>query len=394
MNRRERLMATLRGESVDRVPVCFYEINGLDEDPLDPSPLNVYSDPSWKPVLDLAREKTDRIVMRSIPFGPAESDETPHGGPWTALDVVPDFLPGRRKKENWVDDKGSWFERVTLSGNGRDLTCLTRRDPDMNTIWTVEPLLKSAEDLAALLDFPPAAPKPVPDISGVLEAESRLDDSGIVMIDTFDPLCVPLLLLHMDQFVLTAVLHKELFHRFLEFCSNHLASRVEAISRALPGRLWRIYGPEAATPPMLSPTLFSEFVVRYDRPLIEIVQQHGGYARVHAHGRMKDVLDQIAATGCDGLDPIEPPPQGDVTLSHVRRSYGQQMVLFGNLEIVDIEALPPKEFRKKIATALDEGTAGPGRGFVLMPSASPYGRTISARTVRNYELMVEMVEKG
>ena len=56
-----------------------------------------------------------------------------------------------------------------------------------------------------------------------------------------------------------------------------------------------------------------------------------------------------------------------------------------------IENLPEDQFREKVRRAIDEGTAGDGRGFVLTPSASPYGRTISARTMKNYEVMVEMV---
>jgi hypothetical protein len=394
MNRRERLMATLRGEPVDRVPVCFYEINGLDQDPDDPNPFNVYSDPSWKPLIELARERTDRIVMRSVRFRSAEGDEDDADAPWVALDIVPDFLPGRRKEETWIDEQGSRFQRVTLSGNGRELTCVTRRDPDTNTVWTVEHLLKDADDLAALLEFPRNPPRLVPDVSPVLDAERRLGDAGIAMVDTYDPLCVPLMLFDMSQFALTAVLHKSLFHRLLEFCAETILARIEIVSRALPGRLWRIYGPEAATPPILSPSLFPEFVTRYDKPLVEAIQRHGGYARIHAHGRVKDVLDHLASMGCDGLDPIEPPPQGDVELAYVRRRVGRQMVLFGNIEASDLENLPPDRFREKVATALREGTEGDGRGFVLLPSGCPYGRNISARTVKNYEAMVEMVERG
>ena len=39
MTRRERLMATMRGETVDRPAVSFYELNGLDENYNDPDPL-------------------------------------------------------------------------------------------------------------------------------------------------------------------------------------------------------------------------------------------------------------------------------------------------------------------------------------------------------------------
>ena len=42
--------------------------------------------------------------------------------------------------------------------------------------------------------------------------------------------------------------------------------------------------------------------------------------------------------------------------------------------------------------ALAEGTAGDGRGFVLMPSSAPYGRQLAPLTLRNYEKMVELAE--
>lgn len=106
----------------------------------------------------------------------------------------------------------------------------------------------------------------------------------------------------------------------------------------------------------------------------------------------REKTDHIVATGCMGLDPVEPPPQGDVSLAYVRGRYGQQFVLFGNLEASDVENLPVREFEKKVATALEEGTAGTGRGFVLMPSACPYGREITPLALANYEKMIEMIE--
>ena len=65
MTRRERLMATLRGEPVDRPAVNFYEIGGFRINPNDPDEFNVYNDPSWEPLLRLAEEQTDLIRMRN-----------------------------------------------------------------------------------------------------------------------------------------------------------------------------------------------------------------------------------------------------------------------------------------------------------------------------------------
>ena len=38
----------LKGRPVDRPAVCFYEINGLDQDPSDADSFNLYSDPTGK----------------------------------------------------------------------------------------------------------------------------------------------------------------------------------------------------------------------------------------------------------------------------------------------------------------------------------------------------------
>jgi hypothetical protein len=371
-------MATLAGRAVDRPAVCFYEINGLDEkeDLADPSdladPFNIYSHPSWAPLIELAREKSDRIVMRPVGFP-----------------MAPDPVEERTRVQVWYAENGSRYERREIPCGGRVLTSVTRRDPDINTIWQVEHLFKDAEDVRAFLDLPVAGPPGEPDISAVLEAEQALGDTGIVMIDTPDPLCQAAGLFHLADFTVLATTEPLLFRRLLDRFAADLQPRTEAVARALPGRLWRIYGPEYASPPYLHPRQFHEYVVRYDTSLVKAIQQYGGYARIHSHGRLRLILDEIASTGCDGLDPIEPPPQGDMRLAEVRERCGQQMVLFGNLEASDIENLPPDEFREKVRCALEEGVGG--RGFVLMASSCPYGRVLSRRAMINYEIMIEAV---
>jgi len=377
MNRRERLMRTLAGQPVDRPPVSFYEINGLDERADDGDPFNIYAHPSWMPLIELAREKSDRIVMRSVPMHAASPD------PLAALTTI----------ETWLEE-GARYTRRTIRAGRRVFTSVDRRDPDVNTVWRVEHFLKGPDDLRAWLELPAPVCDGRPETSGVLSAEEALGDSGIVMIDTPDPLCLAADLFSMADYTVVATTEPALFHRLLERFAAVLWPKTEAVAAALPGRLWRIYGPEYAAVPYLHPRFFREYVVRYDTPIVRAIQRTGGYARLHSHGRLKAVLDDIAATGCDGLDPIEPPPQGDVELREVCEKYGAQMVLFGNLEASDIENLPTSEFELKVRRALAEGTAGRGRGFVLMPSSCPYGRVLSRLALANYRRMVEIVEEG
>ena len=378
MTRRERLTATLQGNAVDRPAVSFYELDSLDFNrPQDSDPFYVYSHPSWRPLVELVREKVDRIVIRGAAFE----------------DLLPDPLKHLAEDETWIDEKGSRITRRRIEAGGRTLTMQTRRDPDVDTVWTTEPLLKTVDDLDAFLDLPEFDSGEAVNSAAVLDAEAALGDTGIVMIDIPDPLHLSASLFELGQYTIIATTEQQRFRRLLDRFFDLLLPKIEAVAQALPGRLWRITGPEYAAAPYLRPSLFREYVCRYVNRMVEVIQRTGGYARIHCHGNNRAILDDMARTGADAIDPIEPPPQGDVELDYVRRQYGKQFVLFGNLEIADIENMPTHRFAEKVKLALDHGTGGDGRGFVLMPSSSPYGRILSPLTVKNYETIVELVER-
>jgi len=375
MTRRERLLATLRGAPVDRPAVNFYEVGGFDVDPADPDPFNIYNAPDWRPLLQLAEEHSDLIRMRKPPLRPAA--DNPRADLFTSAE--------------WTAG-GARFVRTTLRTGGRTLTGLTRRDRDVDTVWTLEHLLKDEDDLRAYLQLPAAVFHFEPDLAPLAAAEQALGDRGLVMVDMADPLCHAAELFALADYTVIALQAPALFHQLLAKLAVDIQARTEQIARAFPGRLWRIYGPEYATEPYLPPRLFAEFVLPYTKPMVDAIQRHGGYARIHCHGRLRAVIGHLAALGAAGLDPLEPPPAGDMELAELRQRYGRELVLFGNLEARDIEHLPPAEFKTQVLRSLRAGTAGAGRGFVLMPSASPYGRTLTPCTLPNYELMLALAQ--
>ncbi len=374
-------MATLRGEPVDRPPVSFYEIGGFRMDPFDRDPYNIYNSPDWRPLIELAEEHTDIIRLMS-PVRDRSIDPT--GSAISAR--WHEFF-----REDIKDDGQTRITRTVLNVAGRTLTQVTKRERQINTVWTVEHLLKDAGDVEVYLTIPDEVFSERIDTAPLEAEEAALGDRGIVMVDTEDPLCAAAALMSMEDYTVLAFTEPALFHLLLEKMARRIQPRTAEVSRRFPGRLWRIYGPEYASEPYLPPRLFEEYVVRYVAPMIHDIHAHGGYARIHCHGRVKNILDMIAGMGADALDPIEPPPHGDVALREVRQRYGRQLVLFGNLEIADIEMLPTAQFSELVKLALDEGTAGEGRGFVLLPSSSPCGRAISPLTLRNYEVMVRLV---
>lgn len=379
MNRKERLARTFAGNTVDRPAVSFYEINGFTQQPDNPDEYNIFNDSSWQPLLALTREKSDVIASISVPVVNAGQ----------VVNLVPECHVQSRADYG----ENSVITNTTVSYKGKKLTSASVREKNINTTWITEHLLKDADDLKTWLEIP------LPELTGTaatekaFEYESAIGEAGCIMLNTADPLCVVAGLLDMAEYTVLALTEKDLFKRALDKAAVFLEWQVDLVARHFPGRLWRIYGPEYASAPYLPPELFYEYVTIYDKRLVEIIHRNGGYARLHSHGNLKGILDMIVETGCMGLDPLEPPPQGDVELAYVRENYGKDLVLFGNLEASDIENLPEDRFREKIKRAIAEGTAGQGRGFVLMPSACPYGRKLSTVAMKNYEAMIDEIEK-
>jgi hypothetical protein len=373
-------MATLRGESVDRPAVSLYEIGGFRVDPNDPDPFNVYNSPDWQPLLQLAEEQTDLIRLRSaVREQSHESWGEQQGG------IRDQFFTTRTVLEG-----GNRVTRTTLTVGGRTMTSTTRREPGLDTIWTTEHLLKDTDDIRAYLELPDEVFAEQVDVTPLIAEDDALGERGIIMVDTEDPLCAAATLLDMQQYTIIAFTEPALFHRLLEQCATYIHARTREVSRLFPGHLWRIFGPEYASEPYLPPQLFEEYVVQYVAPMVKMIQAHGGYVRLHCHGRLRNILSHIHGMGVDALDPIEPPPHGDMELRDVRRRVGEEIVLCGNLEIADIEHLPPAQFETVVRRTLEEGTSGEGRGFILLPTAATYGRHITQQTLHNYETIVRL----
>jgi hypothetical protein len=383
MTRRERLWATIRGEKVDRPAVSFHEIGGFVIDPDDPDEYNIYNSISWRPLLELAENETDIIKMVSPVRAQSHLawDGSDHTG-----------IRDKYVKEKTWEEGNSKFTRITYKINGKELTSTTRRDKELDTVWTIEHLLKDTDDVKLFLQLPDDIFVERIDITPMENQEKSLGDSGIVMVDTEDPICAVAALFSMEDFTVFAFTEQELCHRMLEKHAKYIYKRTTEASAGFPGRFWRIYGPEYATEPFLPLPFFEEYVVRYTGPMVKMIKEHGGYVRIHSHGRVSDIIEQIVKMGGDATDPLEPFPHGNADLRNIRERYGKDLVLFGNIEISDIESLPSERFRELVRKTLEDGTYGKGRGFVLMPTASPYGRTISEQTLKNYEIMIEEVK--
>ena len=134
-------------------------------------------------------------------------------------------------------ENGSKFVHTTVRIGSRTLTSLTRRDPEIDTTWHIEHLLKNADDIRAYLELPDEMFDASVDVSGLLGEDKQLGERGIIMVDTSDPLCAAAPLFSMEDFTVLAYTERELFHRLVQKQAGPIYERTATVARAFPGHL-------------------------------------------------------------------------------------------------------------------------------------------------------------
>ena len=151
--------------------------------------------------------------------------------------------------------------------------------------------------------------------------------------------------------------------QLLEHAVDLFAARLQAHIKALADAgivhtsdllVFSWVGPELFIPPLLSPLEFDRFCFKPDKQLIDMIHDMGGYTWVHCHGKVRNFIDRFARMGCDMLNPIEPPPMGDVSLREAFDIADGRMALEGNIEIGEIMRSPRERIRELVDRALDE----------------------------------------
>lgn len=145
--------------------------------------------------------------------------------------------------------------------------------------------------------------------------------------------------------------------------------------------IMNIGGAEYAIPPLMGPAAFRELVEPYDGPLIELMHRHGMLVYYHCHGKVRQFLPGFIAMGADGIHPLEPTgTTGDCDLAEVKREFGRDICLIGNLQYDDLVRRTPQEIASLVRHVV--ATAG-GGGFILSPSCTPYHNPMPAAVERN-----------
>lgn len=343
---RSELLAALQGEDLGGVPASFYELNPYYEESW------YYQDPAYAGLVQFAKERADTFGFAGVGMGMFVGDDT--------------VLDHEVREERL--EASTLTTRVLHTPKG-DLVARGRKDEGVHTSWELEYFLKTEEDVERFLSLPYQPPKL--DFSRYENVERQLGEKGVPVVGVADPICRVMDLAGFMQVALWCRTEPELVIKLGELMSERLATALAEIAARVRRTAFRITGPEYSAPPLLSVDWFDKVVAPHDKRLVEIIRESdpSNIAILHCHGRLDAVLERILAIGPHVLEPLEPPPLGDVPMKELRRRAGDNLVLMGYMQFRELESDTEEETERKVRLAIEEGYRN--GGLLLIPTAFP-----------------------
>lgn len=118
-----------------------------------------------------------------------------------------------------------------------------------------------------------------------------------------------------------------------------------------------------------SPAIFKEVFVPLIREHVELTHRYGGVYDYYDDGRLAGSMEMIAATGVDVLETCTPPPTGDFDLALAKRTIGGRTTLKGYIDLLHVvKDGTPASIEQAVRSAMEIGK--PGGRFIIGSSDS------------------------
>lgn len=366
MTYKERMFAAFRHQPVDHVPFATYNLH-----PFSPAHRN---DPSYADLLDLVWERAGMLCKTGI----------------TRRETSATRAEAARLELN--RETSPEHERVTRilhtpAGDLRSVTITPAGQPSMVT----EHFIKTDADIRTYMSLPfePDEFEALP----AAQVDRDLDGRGVAYVSYGDPLYSAAALFDFNDFAVRCFTDIDPVLELVDFFYERVRATLRNQLRACQGHPFLFYtaGPEVCTPPMMSPAMFARLITPYQTRLIRMIHDAGFVASIHCHGRVRDVLGEVLATGADVLEPIEPPVQGDMTLTELFAVAGSRLCLMGHIQDQEFYVDEPGTMTRRVE---EIARVAAGRtGYVMMPTCTPFQHPATDVFRRNYAEWVTAADR-
>ena len=283
------------------------------------------------------------------------------------------------------DDSYSWIRRTWDTSAG-EFHAVTRHRKQEIVAHDYHWERRYIYDLSDLLRLVEADWVPLrPDKTAYLAGVERIGNRGLPVIGLHHPLGWLVRNATMEEVYQWLVLEPKLIHRFLERANQVVADTVESMRTLGMGPYFSVTAHEMLIPPWTGKEIFERFVRPYDQLVNSAVRRGGGHLRAHCHGYCMDYLGTMRDMGIDSIEPLEPPPYGDVDLIRAKATVGDRMLLSGNVISQAFDTMSPEEVEQDVRRAMDAGK--PGGGFSLRTT----GGGAATGSVKKHEQLLRVL---
>jgi len=341
-NVKERLLTVIKGEVPDQVPVVIHWLNPFAEEYSD--------DPAWNSFLKYVRKKSDVMAFCGI---------EPFLFHTRAAEV--------QLVEKFTSENGYPMVKDKITTPRGDLYCTSQSIPGGAQC---EHWIETLEDIEKILSLSYIPLQPAEVVQRYRSLTKELGDRALVIFWGGGANRMLSNNANKNSLLPWLIEERDILRKFIHTMQERIMDTLDYLTREEPEAIYHFGGPEHALPPLMSPQDFDEFVVKPYREMSDLIHSRGGTFGIHCHGRVNDFMDKFVQIGTDLLDPLEPPPLGDVNLAEVKSKFGDKMCLIGNIQACELERLSREEIDLQVKERIQ--AAAEGGGYIVSPTASPW----------------------
>ena len=366
MNPKQRLIAAIEGRPVDRLPVMTYNFHPFTDRWHRTEAGTFSGPPEYQPMMDAVWRTGTGMLCKTSAQRTSERQE---------------------RTRSQQAQKGTSAVTLTTLETPKGTLHTRFEKPAGQPGYHVKPLIADDDDLVKYMSLS-NEPATV-DLSPAKALYRALGNRGLAYLLYDDPMYAVAHLFDFEDFCLRYATQRSLIVEMIERAFERTRGELAQMLAQAEGYDFLFYtgGPEVATPPMLSPAAFGELVTPYERALVQMIHDAGYLSSIHCHGKVRLVLDQFLEIGCDALEPMEPPPQGDIPLEEALDRAADRMCLMGYIQDQDLYTASPAEMREK-ARAIRDVVEG-RTGYIMTSTATPYMDPPPHQFVDNYVAYIE-----
>jgi hypothetical protein len=249
--------------------------------------------------------------------------------------------------------------------------------------------INSAEDAEKYLTL--TIPEVRGDVSSFFDLDRKIGRRGVPYVHVgLNPGGTVVELMGTETFALMSITDREIIHALMDMHMKMTMNSVKFLLDSGVGPFYCMDGEEYIVPPIHSPRDFFDFNVKYDKPIVDLVHNAGGYFHIHSHNRIKNVLSGFLEIGPDVLHPFEAPPMGDITAKEAKDAIRGKMCFEGNIQIADMYECTPEQIREQTRQLIHD-VFDDQKGLIVSPSAGPFIPGRGKECLERYKAMIETV---